>query len=732
VVRTVILRRLLTEHARIAIAGGPRTGKTTLSESVTDRTVVHTDDYSEREWSEQPQAIIEACAADRFVVEGVQVSRALRRGLEVDAVIYLDDPQVEQTKRQQAMSKAASRIFSQWRAKNRTIPVESPDRVQSMPQKIKPIEMTLSATDEASRSITFVASTTNFVPTIEFKQDEEGRLVETKYMDAIEEWDLERFRSNPVILWGHNAFDLPIGLADELSFDGKELLIRVKFASERANPKAEQIWQAARESLVRAGSVGFDRELISEETRDGIPHRRFRASLNEFSIVTIGADKDALAEGDRSQRAHLASDGSVREEDPAETDDDRRKRLSDAGKQLATARRRVQLDADEAIRLDFGTFGKLERTHSGGIRVPARFRRTGVLKYRQPDGTVFRELVLPEELFSAESMATLRSAPVTDDHPYDVGGLLDGRTWRDKAVGNVEDPAQEADRFLGGNVVVNDQTVIDSIERSERADISAGYIRKLERKAGTWNGEPYDGIQRRIRYNHVALLPKGKGRAGSDVGLRLDATDAVCVTEEEPTMKTIRLDGQDFEVGSDAHLAKLDSMHQAALSDKDKEIERLTKENDEARAKLDAADEEKKKREKEDEERKKREEEEEEERKKRAKQRVKRALRAARIMEEDDDEKLDGLLDLDERELMLQTIKHVDPKFDKDDESDDYIRARFDSLEEPEARTDSAGSIAATVQRGQRTVQTDPVAEAKAKYAERQQKAWRNTPGNAE
>jgi hypothetical protein len=45
----------LRTYARVAIAGGPRTGKTTLAATVKDRPVVHTDDFIVgHEWSEVP------------------------------------------------------------------------------------------------------------------------------------------------------------------------------------------------------------------------------------------------------------------------------------------------------------------------------------------------------------------------------------------------------------------------------------------------------------------------------------------------------------------------------------------------------------------------------------------------------------------------------------------------------------------------------------------------------
>ncbi len=78
---------------RIAIVGGPKQGKTTISEEVKDRHVLHTDDYLESDWSGVPARIVNDLARhDRFVVEGIQVARALRKGLEVDVIVDMRLP----------------------------------------------------------------------------------------------------------------------------------------------------------------------------------------------------------------------------------------------------------------------------------------------------------------------------------------------------------------------------------------------------------------------------------------------------------------------------------------------------------------------------------------------------------------------------------------------------------------------------------------------------------------
>jgi hypothetical protein len=178
-----------------------------------------------------------------------------------------------------------------------------------------------------------------------------------------------------------------------------------------------------------------------------------------------------------------------------------------------------------ALRLDFGRVRSTERTPTGGLRVPSFLTRVGIFTYKRTDGTVSRELRPPEEVFHPESMASIRGGPVTDLHPPK---LIDVTDWKLYAKGHVgDDVRQEEGNFLGADLVIQDAETVAKVERGELVEISCGYDSLIDPTPGTWNGEPYDAVQRRIRYNHAALGPEGWGRAGSDVALRLDSAGAV-------------------------------------------------------------------------------------------------------------------------------------------------------------------------------------------------------------
>jgi len=100
-------------------------GKSTLAKLVNDRPVFGSDAYRNLPWTDVPLKIISDIGElPAFVVEGVQVPRALRKGLAVDVVVYLTRPKVtERLKGQVSMAVGCRTVFDEWHAKNRELPV---------------------------------------------------------------------------------------------------------------------------------------------------------------------------------------------------------------------------------------------------------------------------------------------------------------------------------------------------------------------------------------------------------------------------------------------------------------------------------------------------------------------------------------------------------------------------------------------------------------------------------
>jgi hypothetical protein len=147
------LRNALAAYKRIAITGAPGTGKTSYSNQVTDRPVIHTDDWMTQPWDEVPLLVKAKCdeTPDAFIVEGVQVPRTLRKGLEVDAVLYLSKPLEPQTPAQIALGKGLTTTLSEWAQTHPNVPILT--------------DITLDACDMKRRYLTFTLDSEGVTPT---------------------------------------------------------------------------------------------------------------------------------------------------------------------------------------------------------------------------------------------------------------------------------------------------------------------------------------------------------------------------------------------------------------------------------------------------------------------------------------------------------------------------------------------------------------------------------------
>ncbi|CAB3863225.1 hypothetical protein LMG26858_02332 [Achromobacter anxifer] len=178
---------------------------------------------------------------------------------------------------------------------------------------------------------------------------------------------------------------------------------------------------------------------------------------------------------------------------------------------------------------------KATRTDEGYLVDTPVLTRTGVFEYRDGAGKVRREYRPPEEVFSTDSMNSLRGKPITDGHH----GVVTAKNVRSHMIGTaLSEGRQDGPENMVGDIQIFDTGPVDAGNK----ELSLGYELELEETPGVLpTGERYDAIQRNIRYNHLAVVKRG--RAGN-ARLNLDAADAVTKTEEENdmTMVKIRLD----------------------------------------------------------------------------------------------------------------------------------------------------------------------------------------------
>ena len=176
------------------------------------------------------------------------------------------------------------------------------------------------------------------------------------------------------------------------------------------------------------------------------------------------------------------------------------------------------------VRLDAPAKFKAVRTDDGRLHCEGAFARDGILEYRRADGTVVRELRRPEVNGDPRTLETFKFLPMTVEHP--PTGLLNSKTYKSFAVGMSDSSVKYDSEFGGivGNCSLFDADAIGYVDRGEKVQLSAGYTCDIKPGKGVWNGQPYDQEQINVKANHLALT--AKGRAGADVGLRMDSADS--------------------------------------------------------------------------------------------------------------------------------------------------------------------------------------------------------------
>ena len=225
-------------------------------------------------------------------------------------------------------------------------------------------------------------------------------------------------------------------------------------------------------------------------------------------------------------------------------------------------------------RYDSGLLRSAEPAPGGGIRIPAALARVGIQVYKDASGREIREYRPPSEVFSADSLGSLRGAPVTIGHR----GRVTPSNWNRLAVGFVaSDASDSGDGWVTAGLQLTTDSAINAVAAKDLAEVSAGYDTEiLEQPGRTDNGDEYDRIQTQIRFNHIALGPVGFARAGRQARLRLDGCEEM--NQEESGPMIFRIDGKEHDISSEAGVAA------AAAA-----VASLVKARDEASARADAA-----------------------------------------------------------------------------------------------------------------------------------------------
>lgn len=177
-----------------------------------------------------------------------------------------------------------------------------------------------------------------------------------------------------------------------------------------------------------------------------------------------------------------------------------------------------------ALRFDKTKLDGPKLDDSGFLTADAHATRTGVFVYHHPDGTITRELRHPDDILKADSINTLKNRPITDGHP--IEGKVTSKNTKRLSVGMAIDDPKHDGRYVDTKIQINDESAIKKIldEDNPLRELSCGYEAKIIKEDGIYQGEAYDHRQTNVKYNHIALVRRG--RAGPEVRLQLDAADA--------------------------------------------------------------------------------------------------------------------------------------------------------------------------------------------------------------
>ena len=226
--------------------------------------------------------------------------------------------------------------------------------------------------------------------------------------------------------------------------------------------------------------------------------------------------------------------------------------------------------SETSFRYDVAPIEKYEVTPEGYLRAWATIARTGVQMYSNADGSVRREYRPEEEVSSPESLASFAGKAITLEHPP---VLLDSANTKDYQIGFSGTEVVYDNGFVRAVMTITDQDAIEKIMKGDAKEVSAGYRVEFDPTPGVAStGENYDGIQRMIDGNHIAVVRRG--RAGPQVKLHLDRLDAadpsLLSIEEDPSMTAkVNFDGAEFEVSESVALAITKERDDARMSYED-------------------------------------------------------------------------------------------------------------------------------------------------------------------
>ena len=184
-----------------------------------------------------------------------------------------------------------------------------------------------------------------------------------------------------------------------------------------------------------------------------------------------------------------------------------------------------------------------------------------VLPYSDPPHLEFRPA---SEVCSAEAVQSMEGAPLTYEHPSEMVSPDNAKEHTEGAVLKAWREEDECPR-IRVRVVVYTRPLQEAIEGG-KVELSPGYNCDPEDMPGDWKGQRYHVVQRRVRYNHLAVVDRARTRTPAGEVARLDQDDTTMTTDNNRT-DGVDLASLGFSEAAIALFAQLPEADAKALQD---------------------------------------------------------------------------------------------------------------------------------------------------------------------
>ena len=169
------------------------------------------------------------------------------------------------------------------------------------------------------------------------------------------------------------------------------------------------------------------------------------------------------------------------------------------------------------LRLDSISLDQTYYTEEGYLVDHPIVTTCGIFEYKNEDGSIRRELRLPEDVFNEASLKSYKGKPIIITH--DAGEVSKDNVRREQ-IGTIMSEGYRDGDSVRCEIIIHDT---NALKKCGLKELSLGYSLDTEDAPGVWKGEKYDCIQRNIEINHLALV--GEARAGDTARLNIDGKD---------------------------------------------------------------------------------------------------------------------------------------------------------------------------------------------------------------